>query len=114
MSHETIYQKLYVQARGAIKRELTAYLRTGRRERGRLRTPMKNRGTIPGAVLIRERPLTSEDRVIPGHWEGDLLIGSRQGSSIATLIERSTRYVVSEKLASRSANRVVQRLKRSL
>jgi IS30 family transposase len=114
VSHETIYQTLYVQARGALKRELTAYLRTGRRERGRRRMPPETRGSIPGAVSIRERPPTVEDRAIPGHWEGDLLIGARQGSSIATLVERSTRYVVLVKLASRSADHVVQRIQRQL
>jgi IS30 family transposase len=113
-SHETIYQTLYVQTLGALKRELTAYLRTGRRLRGRRRTPMETRGTIPGAVSIRERLPTVEDRAIPGHWEGDLLIGARQGSSIATLGERSTRYVVLHKLGSRSADHVVQRIQRQL
>jgi IS30 family transposase len=114
VSHETIYQTLFVQARRALQRELPAYLRTGRWERGRRRTPTETRGTIPGAVSIRERPPTVEDRAIPGHWEGDLLIGAQQGSSIATLIERSTRYVVLVKLASRSAEHVVQRLQRQL
>jgi IS30 family transposase len=84
------------------------------RERGRRRTAAENRGTIPGAVSIRERPPTVEDRAIPGHWEGDLLIGARQGSRIATLVERSTRYVVLVQLASRSAEHVVQRLQRQL
>ncbi len=114
VSHKTIYQALYVQARGALKRELTAYPRTGRRERGRRRTAAETRGTIPGAVSIHERPPTVNDRAIPGHWEGDLLIGARQGSSIATVVERSTRYVVLVKLASRTAVHVVQRLQRQL
>jgi IS30 family transposase len=114
VSHKTIFQTLFIQARGARKREPTAYLHTGRRKRGRRRTPAETRGTIPSAVSIRERPPTVEDRPIPGHWEGDLLIGVRQCSSIATLVERSTRYVVLVKLASRSIDHVVQRLQRLL
>ena len=114
VSHETIYRTLFLQARGALKRELTAYLRTGRQERGRRRPPTERRGTIPGAVSIRERPPTVEDRAIPGHWEGDLRIGARQGSSIATLVERSTRFVVLVKLASRATDHVVQRIQRQL
>ena len=112
VSHETIYRTLFLQARGAPKRELTAHLRTGRQERGRRRPPTERRGTIPGAVSIRERPPTVEDRAIPGHWEGDLRIGARQGSSIATLVERSTRFVVLVTLASRATDHVLQRIQR--
>jgi IS30 family transposase len=114
VSHERLHQTLCIQTRGALKRELPAYLRTGRRERGCWRTPVLIRGSIPGALSIRERPPTVDDRAIPGHWEGDLLIGARQGSRIATLVERSTRCVVLVKLASRSADHVVQRLHRQL
>jgi IS30 family transposase len=114
VSHETIYQTLFVQARGALKRELTAYLRTGRRERGRRRMPAEIRGTIPGAVSIRERPPTVEARAILGYWEGYLLIRARQGSTIATLVERSTRDDVLAKLASRSADHLLQRLQRQM
>jgi IS30 family transposase len=95
-----------------LKRALTASLRTGRRESARRRSPTETRGTIPGAVSIRERQPTVEDRAIPGQLEWDPLIGARQGSRIATLVERSTRYFVLVKLASRSADHVVQWLQR--
>ena len=95
VSAETIYQSLYVQARGGLKRELTAYLRTGRSMRKPRRTPGHRRTRIPNMVLISERPPEVEDRAVPGHWEGDLIMGSKASdSSVGTLVERMTGFVM--------------------
>ena len=93
VSHETIYQSLFVQGRGALRKELTACLRSGRatrRSQGRLQT----RGKIPAMVMVSQRPPEAEDRAVPGHWEGDLIIGKDGKSAVGTLVERSTRYVM--------------------
>ena len=94
VSHETIYRSLFVQARGALQRELTAHLRTRRpmRRSQRATKAGQARGQIVDAVSIAERPACIEDRAIPGHWEGDLLAGARN-THIATLVERQSRYV---------------------
>jgi IS30 family transposase len=94
VSHETIYRALYVQARGTLKRELTSHLRRGRQKRYARSQSSKGRGgKLTEMVMISERPPEVEDRAVPGHWEGDLLMGNRQSSAaIATLVERSTRY----------------------
>ena len=94
VSHESIYRTLFVQSRGALRRELTAHLRTGRvirRPRG-VRLP-DGRGGRPGILNISERPAEAEDRAVPGHWEGDLVFGKNM-SPVATLVERSTRYLM--------------------
>ncbi len=95
VSHETIYKSLYVQGRGELRRELTKCLRTGRalrKPRGRVCTENR-RGRIPGMINISERPAEAEDRAVPGHWEGDLIIGKNQRSQIGTLVERSSGFV---------------------
>jgi transposase, IS30 family len=93
VSHETIYRSLFVQGRGALRRELAAYLRTGRsrRQPRGVRVPG---GQIRDMVLIRERPAEVADRAVPGHWEGDLLVGADNRSAIGTLVERRTRFVM--------------------
>jgi IS30 family transposase len=93
VSHETIYRALYVQARGALKRELTRHLRRGRSRRYARSQSSKSQGQgkLAGMVMISERPPEVENRGVPGHWEGDLLMGGRT-SAIATLVERQTRY----------------------
>jgi IS30 family transposase len=98
ISHETIYQALFVQGRGQLRRELAVHLRTGRRSRRARDTKRDGRGKIKDMVLISERPAEIEDRAVPGHWEGDLLVGKAGRSFIATLVERQTRYVMLARL----------------
>ncbi len=94
ISHEAIYQSLFVQGRGALRRELTACLRTGRALRvPRARTRSRGKGFITKEVMISERPAEALDRAVPGHWEGDLILGLGS-SAIGTLVERSTRFTM--------------------
>jgi len=111
VSHETIYRSLFVQARGVLKKELMAHLRSRRAIRRSRHASAKadQRGRIPEAVSIRERPASVEDRAVPGHWEGDLLSGS-SNSYIVTLVERHSRYVMLAKVASRDTQSVVTAL----
>jgi len=94
VSHETIYQALYVQGRGALRRELARHLRTGRALRKPRRTEGERRGRIPGMVMIADRPPEADDRAVPGHWEGDTIAGKAGKSQIGTLVERSTRFTM--------------------
>ena len=111
VSTETIYRSLFVQARGVLRKELMAHLRTRRSvRRSRLAsTKGQGRGGIVDAVSIRERPAEADDRAVPGHWEGDLLAGSAN-SHIATLVERSTRYLLLVKVPGKNSARVVDAL----
>jgi len=95
VSHETIYRTLFVQARGALRKELTTCLRTGRTQRRpHMRIERSGAGRLQNMILISDRPQEIEDRAVPGHWEGDLIIGKGGRSAIGTLVERSSRYVV--------------------
>lgn len=98
ISHETIYQSLYVQSRGELRRRLARNLRTGRTKRRPRAGGPERRGRIAEMVPIAERPPEVEDRAVPGHWEGDLLVGAEGRSFIATLVERQTRYVMLARL----------------
>ncbi len=94
VSPETIYQSLYVQSRGALKRDLTACLRTGRALRQPCRKPGQRKNRVPDMINISQRPAAVEDRAVPGDWEGDLIIGKGNLSAIGTLVERSTNYTM--------------------
>ena len=111
VSHETIYRSLFIQARGALKKELLGHLRRQRTMRRSRHTTLKNKGLgkITDTVSIRERPASVEDRAVPGHWEGDLIFGSHR-SYIATLVERHTRYVMLAKVASADTETVINAL----
>jgi IS30 family transposase len=111
VSHETVYRSLFVQARGVLKKELLGYLRSKRtiRRSRRADPDGDRRGQIKDIVSIRQRPAAVKDRAVPGHWEGDLLTGSKN-SYIATLVERQTRYVTLAKVANKDTQTVVSAL----
>jgi IS30 family transposase len=109
VSHETIYRSLFVQAKSTLKKELLAHLRSKRQVRRTMVLKDYKQGQIVGAVSIRERPACVEDRTVPGHWEGDLIIGAKQ-SQIATLVERHSRYVMLAKLGGKDSQTVVDAL----
>jgi len=111
VSHETIYRSLFVQTRGVLKKELMQYLRSKRTMRRSKHETLKRDGwgQIKDAISIRERPASIEDRAVPGHWEGDLIVGS-QNSHIATLVERHSRYVMLVKVPGKDTQSVVSAL----
>ena len=111
VSHETIYQSLFVQGRGALRRELTRHLRTRRTKRRPRQRGVGGGGQLRDMVLISARPAEVADRAVPGHWEGDLLLGKRGLSAIGTLVERHTRFVMLFALPhGRTAEQVRERL----
>ncbi len=116
VSHETIYKSLFIQGRGALRKELAACLRTGRAQRRpRMRAKESGSGRLRNMVLISDRPPEVEDRAVPGHWEGDLIIGKGGRSAIGTLVERSSRYVLLFRLPhGRAANDVRVALTRQI
>jgi IS30 family transposase len=111
VSHETIYRSLFVQARGVLKKDLQAHLRSGRAIRRSRHATGKGdgRGSLTDIISIRERPASVEDRAVPGHWEGDLLCGS-SNSYIVTLVERHSRYVLLAKVPNRDSQSVITAL----
>jgi IS30 family transposase len=111
VSHETIYRSLYVQARGVLKKELMQHLRSRRPIRRSRHATQKGdqRGRIADAVSISERHASAEDRAVPGHWEGDLLCGSKNGY-IVTLVEPHSRYLMLAKVSNRETQTVVDAL----
>jgi IS30 family transposase len=115
VSHETIYRTLFIQARGVLKRELIGHLRSRRtmRRSKNASTAGQGRGGITDAVSIRQRPADVEDRAVPGHWEGDLISGSKN-SHIATLVERCSRFVMLIKVDGKDSTSVVSALTREI
>jgi IS30 family transposase len=112
VSHETIYRTLFIQARGALKKELLAHLRSRRQMRSS-KKPGQGGGQISDAISIRERPAEAHDRAVPGHWEGDLLCGGKN-TQIATLVERHSRYVMLVKLKTKDSEHVARVLSKHI
>jgi transposase, IS30 family len=113
ISHETIYLSLFVQSRGALRKELTRHLRTRRQVRQAKKQLASGRGQIVDKIMISERPAEAADRAVPGHWEGDLLLGTKT-NGIGTLVERSTRYVMLFTLPGFTAERVSEALAKTV
>ncbi len=112
VSAETIYHSIYVQAKGALRKELASYLRSGRpRRRSQARARAgKAKARMTGMVNISQRPAEVEDRAVPGHWEGDLIVGENNASAVATLVERKARFLMLVKVDSKAADHVADRL----
>jgi transposase, IS30 family len=115
VSHETLYRSLFVQARGALKKELLQHLRSHRvmRRSAKTSTTGRHNGQVIDGISIRQRPASVEDRAVPGHWEGDLISGSHN-THIATLVERRSRYVILSKVKGKDTNSVVSALKKRI
>jgi len=116
VTHETIYQALFVQSRGGLRKELAKSLRSGRTQRrSHRRSTVGRGGKISNMTMISERPAEIADRAVPGHWEGDLIIGKNQASAIGTLVERSFRFTVLLKLANgRTTDEVTTAIQRQI
>jgi IS30 family transposase len=112
VSHETIYRTLFIQARGALKKELLSHLRSRRQMRSS-KKPGQGGGQISDAISIRERPAEADDRAVPGHWEGDLLCGGKS-TQIATLVERHSRYVMLVRLKNKDSEQVARVLSKQI
>ena len=114
ISHETIYQYIYVQAKGELKKELISYLRQRKPKRKSRKGEVEKRGTIPDMISIHQRPAEVEDRNIPGHWEGDLVVGKDHQSAVGTLVERTTRYLIVVPLKTKDAESVRKEFAKAL